>query len=133
MKELVPLVKSYVKNSFTVIDELKNMTIPTNALFFSADAVPMYTNIDTTTGLNAISNFIQANKDLIPNNFPCNLFLQILDLVMQNNIFSFADTYWLQLSGTAMRTPVACAYATVIQGLREYNNPHRIFTSTPLL
>jgi len=120
MKELVPLVKSYVKNSFTVIDELKNMAIPANALFFSADAVSMYTNIDTTTGLNAITNFIQVNKDLIPSNFPSNLFLQILDLVMRNNIFSFTDTYWLQLSGTAMGTPVACAYATVTFG--DYEN-----------
>jgi hypothetical protein len=82
MKELVLLVKSYVKNSFMAIDELKNMTIPTNALFFSADAVSMYTNIDTSAGLNAISNFIQVNKDLIPNNIPCDLSLQILDLVM---------------------------------------------------
>jgi hypothetical protein len=39
---------------------------------------------------------------------------------MQNNIFSFADTYWLQLSGTAMGTPVACAYATVTFG--HYKN-----------
>jgi hypothetical protein len=62
MKELVPLVKSYVKNCFMVIDELKNMVIPTNALFFSADAVSMYTNIDTTTGLNAISNLFKSTK-----------------------------------------------------------------------
>jgi hypothetical protein len=113
MKELVPLVNSYVKNSFIVIEELKNITIQANALFFSADAVSMYTNTDTTTGLNAIKNFIQSNRDHIPSGFPCNLFLQILDLVMRNNIFSFADTYWLQLSGTAMVTLVACAYATV--------------------
>jgi len=131
MKELVPLIKSYIKNSFMVIDELKNMTIPTNSLFFSANAVSMYTNIDTTTGLNAISNFIQVNKDLIPNNFPCNIFLKILDLVMRNNIFSFADTYWLQLSGTAMGTPVACAYATVTFG--HYENTTILTEFSPQL
>ncbi len=73
----------------------------------------MYTNIDTPTGVNAVKSFIQTNKDKIPDNFPSNLFIQILDLVMWHNIFSFADTYWLQLAGTAMGTPVACAYATV--------------------
>jgi len=119
MKELIPLVKSYFKNSFTVIEELKALTIPSNALFFSADAISMYTNIDTTTGLNAMKNFIQSNRDHISSSFSCDLFLQVLRLVIQNNIISFADTYWLQLSGTAMGTPVACAYATVTFGHYE--------------
>ena len=35
---------------------------------------------------------------------------------MNNNIFTFGDSYWIQLSGTAMGTPVACAYATVSYG-----------------
>jgi hypothetical protein len=38
---------------------------------------------------------------------------------MRNNIFSFADTYWLQLSGTAMGTSAACAYATLTYGHYE--------------
>jgi hypothetical protein len=90
IKELIPLVKSYVKNSFIIIKELQHLTIPDNELFFSADAISMYTNIDTATGVNMVKYFIQNNKDKIPNNFPCNLFLQVLDLVMQNNVFSFA-------------------------------------------
>jgi hypothetical protein len=39
---------------------------------------------------------------------------------MQNNIFSFSNTYWLQLTETAMGTPVACTYATVTFG--QYEN-----------
>jgi hypothetical protein len=38
---------------------------------------------------------------------------------MRNNVFNFADTFWLQLSGTAMGTPVACNYATVTYGHYE--------------
>jgi hypothetical protein len=38
---------------------------------------------------------------------------------MGNNIFRFGDSYWLQLSGTAVGTPVACAYATVSFGQHE--------------
>jgi len=79
----------------------------------------MYTNIDTITGVNAVKNFIQVNRENIPHDFPCNLFLQVLVIVMQNNIFSFSNTYWLQISGTAMGTPVACAYATVTVGHYE--------------
>jgi hypothetical protein len=38
---------------------------------------------------------------------------------MKNNVFSFADTFWLQLSGTAMGTPAACNYATISYGHHE--------------
>jgi hypothetical protein len=76
-----------------------------------ADAVSMYTNIDTTTGLAAVKAFIEYNSNSIPRDFPVELFLQVLECVMVNNIFTFTDTHWLQLTSTAMGTPVACAYA----------------------
>jgi hypothetical protein len=38
---------------------------------------------------------------------------------MENNIFTFAGTYWQQLSGAAMGMPAACAYATVTFGQHE--------------
>jgi hypothetical protein len=63
MKELLPLVQSYVKNSFNTIEELKSMHIPENALLFSADAISMYTNIDTPTGISAVTDFIKSNRD----------------------------------------------------------------------
>jgi len=51
MKELLPLIKSHVKNS------IKELNIPDNALLFSADAQCMYTNIDTDIGLQAFADF----------------------------------------------------------------------------
>ncbi len=119
MKALLPLVKSYTRNSADVLEDLKFINIPKNALLFSADAKSMYTNIDTTIGLQSIRAFLEHNKDCIPSNFPSELFLNILELVMNNNIFSFADTKWLQLAGTAMGTPAACAYATITYGHYE--------------
>jgi hypothetical protein len=61
----------------------------------------MYTNIETPTGVSAIQDFIETNKEKLPSDFPTNLFLEILNTVMENNIFTFAGTQWLQLSGTA--------------------------------
>jgi hypothetical protein len=115
-KELLPLIQSYLKNSTALIQSLKNIHIPDNALLFTADAKSMYTNIDITTGLTSISNFFHTNERNLPTNFPSALFQQILEIVMKNNIFSFADSYWLQLCGTATGTPVACAYATLTFG-----------------
>jgi hypothetical protein len=118
-KELLPLVDSYLKNSTTLIQTLQNLSIPKNALIFTADAKSMYTNIDTDIGITSIREFLHSNERNLPTHFPTNLFLNILEIVMTNNIFSFADTYWLQLCGTAMGTPVACAYATLTFGHYE--------------
>lgn len=118
-KELLPFVKSYLKNSNTLISTLQNLHIPDHALLFTADATSMYTNIDTDIGIASIRQFLHSNEDNLPSNFPSNLFLTILEIVMQNNIFSFADTFWLQLCGTAMGTPVACSYATITFGNYE--------------
>jgi len=120
IKELLPHVKSYVKNSTSIINELKHMVIPENAQVFTAGAKSMYTNIDTTTGIQSIREFLDTNKEIISPDFPSYLFLEVLEAVMQNNIFSFGNTFWLQLTGTAMGTPVACAYATVTY--RNYEN-----------
>jgi hypothetical protein len=116
MKELLPLIQSYTKNIFEVINDLKSLTKPKNALLFSADVKSMYTNIDTITGLLTFKHFFEANSGSISPNFPVKLFLHILEIVMRNNIFSFSNTYWIQLSGTAMGTPAACSYATITYG-----------------
>ena len=119
MKELLPLIKSYIHNSFQVIEDFKALEIPENALLFSADAVSMYTNINTDAGIASIKEFLEINRNKISQYFPHSLFLQVLELVMRNNIFAFADTYWHQLSGTAMGTPAACAYAMITFGHYE--------------
>jgi len=124
MKTLVPLVHSYIKNSTDIIKDLKHLRIPHNAHLFSADAKSMYTNIDSPTGITALRDFISDNATQLPSNFPTELFLSVLRTVMDNNIFSFSDTFWQQLSGTAMGTPSACAYATVSFG--QHENKHII-------
>jgi len=119
-KTLLPHVKSYIKNSTAVINDIKDMTLPQEAKLFSADAMSMYTNISTDVGILYIQHFIQENINKIPHDFPTELFLNVLELIMKNNIFTFGHSYWLQLSGTAMGTPAACAYATVSYG--QYEN-----------
>jgi hypothetical protein len=120
MKELIHLVPSYLKDSTSFIQEVKELQLPDNALLFTADAKSMYTNIDVEIGISSIKNFLITNREKISTNFPCNLFLEILEIVMKNNIFSFGNTYWLQLKGTAMGTPAACAYATITFGHFEH-------------
>jgi len=120
MKALLPYVQSYIKNSMSVIQDRKQLQIPDNALLFSPDAVSMYTNIDTQQAILSMRSFIHDNTKNIPNDFHTTLFLQLLEIIMTNNVFSFDDTFWLQLSGTAMGTPAACSYATITY--RQHEN-----------
>jgi hypothetical protein len=61
----------------------------------------MYTNIDTQHAMETLRNIIPPHV------------LSALDIIMNNNVFQFSDTYWLQLDGTAMGTPPACTWATL--------------------
>ncbi len=116
MKDLLPYVKSYTKNSFAILEDLKNLTLPPDAVLFTADASSMYTNITTSIGVNNVKQLMDLH---LPSNYPKELILTILTSIMDNNIFAFGNTFWLQTSGAAMGTPVACSYATTSYGNHE--------------
>ena len=115
-KQLQPLCKdipSYVKNSASLVQELLELPpLPPTALLLTADAVSMYTNIDTDHGLTTL-------KDVLPDTATGRATHKGLSLLMRNNVFKFGDTFWLQLSGTAMGTPPAPPYATLYYSARE--------------
>jgi hypothetical protein len=83
MKELLPLIQSHIVNSTTVVNNLKNVTLPKEATIFSANATSMYTNIDTDIGLATFQSFFQDNSDKKPNEFQVELFLQLLETVIK--------------------------------------------------
>ncbi len=66
----------------------------------------MYTNIPAGPALHKL-------KDL-----PVHV-IDALALIMHNNVFQFSDTYWKQLSGTAMGMPPACMWATLFFHLHK--------------
>ena len=108
---------TYISNSKQVKKELESLhRLPENAVLFSADAVSMYTNIDTEHGIETISKYLREfHADLIN----IDAIIEGLGLVMRNNIFQFGDCYFKQNLGTAMGTPVASAYATLYYSYHE--------------
>ena len=121
--QLQPFAKkmpTYFKDSFAFKDILLRSDFPPGSLIFSADAVSMYTNIDTNTALASIAAYLRddATKQEF-GHYNAGLLIHALEIVMRRGVIKFGDVYVLQKSGTAMGKPPAPPWATIFEGLRE--------------
>ena len=117
---VVHLCPCYLKDSRSLLRKLKSLgKLPATAYVTTADAVSMYTNIDTNHGLQTLEKWFQLHAHELPARYPTQMVLKATRLVMFNNVFQFDDTYWLQLTGTAMGTSLACIYATIYFSYHE--------------
>jgi hypothetical protein len=89
--------------------------LPPNKMifFFTCDASSMYTNINTHHALETISTWLATLPIPAFEKIDTPALLAALRIVMTHNVFRFGDTFWVQLSGTAIGTPPAPMYATL--------------------
>ncbi len=123
--QLQPLVRklpSFIASSFELKQCFNRLPkLRPHARLFMCDAVSMYTNIDTDHALETIATFLRANK--LAKGLPADAIISGLELIMRWNVFKFGDTFWRQLTGTAMGTPPACVYATLYFAIHELAMP----------
>jgi hypothetical protein len=91
-QQLQPICKrlpTYLKSSFVLTDLLKDHPgLPEGARLFTADAVSMYTNIDTDHAIDVFRQFLPLTK-------PNKAIMEAITIIMKNNFFQFGDTSWL--------------------------------------
>lgn len=121
--------RSYFKSSFDLKKELLSLRLPPNCLLFTADAQSMYTNIPTDRALMFIGRYLRSQHF---DGVPIEALMEALRLVMKNNVFTFGDTTWKQLTGTAMGTPPAPPWATIYMALNEEQFLPRFESHLPL-
>lgn len=94
---LTQFLPAYCKNWRSLVDDLIELgQLPTNARIFTADATSMYTNICTDHGLRVVNKWITKildEKKILASDYPKDLILDLLSLVMKNNVFTFGDTF----------------------------------------
>ena len=136
LQKITQRLPTTIQSSTHLLEKLKNRTHTTTnkVSFFKADAVSMYTNIETEHALDTITKFL-SNPDWTEYTTGTNtdLIIDGLTLIMEHNIMQFDDTYWLQTTGTAMGVPPGAAFATLyyaiweLEGILPYNKQQLAF------
>ena len=124
---------SYVICSST---DLSNhlQSLPPQALtsrLFTMDATSMYTNIDTHHAFNVIEHFLRIQQPDIckQGSISIDALIAGLQIIMTHKFFKFGETFWVQLTGTAMGTPPAPMDATLAFAIHEINTDPPIPTA----
>ena len=118
LQPIATSLPSFIGSSYDLKEAIDAMPpLPPNAKLFTADAVSMYTNIDTYQAVGSIRSFLNSSEEY--RHMPLPAINDAIDLIMNNNVFKFGDCYFHQISGTAMGTPPACCYATIYYAIKE--------------
>ena len=123
LQPIMKKIDSYISNSTDLIKHIETKyPLPNTTKIVTADAVSMYTNIDTNTAIDEIKKLLTEFPHLMED-VPTTIdaILAALAIIMQENIFCFGNTYYQQKNGTAMGTPTACTYATIFYARHEIN------------
>lgn len=109
-----------LRSSIDLVNHLSTLPdLPSNACLFTVDATSMYTNIDTTHAIQVISEFLKNSPITEIEMINTSAVMDAIRIIMNHNLFTFGNTFWVQLSGTAMGTPPAPMYATLYFAIHE--------------
>lgn len=98
-------------------------TLPwdTSYVLMVLDIASLYTSIEHTKGLKAVSYFL--NKRQLCFCRHSNMLLELAEFCLRNNIFLFDGVYYRQIAGTVMGTCFAPSYANLFVGWWEERLP----------
>ena len=108
----VPKIKYHIKDGGDPIRLLEKTTIPSDSLLATIDIKALYLNIPHAEGIKAlIDKLYYKNPTSDEVNIPPNTMTDVLNIVLTQNYFQFADKMYHQAQGTAMGTQMVPAYA----------------------
>lgn len=90
---------AYLKDTYDFVSKIRGQPIPMGAILVTADVTSLYTNMTIDRMLDCAKKCLA--KYPAPNR-PDNYILQLLELTLRNNDFTFNAEFFLQICGTAM-------------------------------
>lgn len=116
LKPYVHRLPSYVRDTTDVLNRLSRVDDTVSDFMVTMDVEALYTNIDHSDGLRAVSHYLSDREELTP---PTGFIVELTEWVLNNNVFLFQDRLFRQCKGTSMATSFAPEYACLFLGLWE--------------
>ncbi len=111
LQPLRKLLPTHLNSSTDLLLQLPVKPVAPNTVLLTADIISLYPSIPHAFGLHAIKTMLTEISSLHGLIFNISLIIELLEIILYNNYFSYNGDIYLQLSGTAMGTPIAVVYA----------------------
>ena len=109
LQPLAIKVESYIKDTNHFLKKLQELgSLPKNAILCTIDVVGLYPNIPHEEGLASIRKHLNNREN---NEVTTNTLVELADIVLKNNYFSFLDKIFKQKRGTAVGTKFTPPYS----------------------
>jgi len=117
LKPLANQHSSYIKDTYDFVNKIKNLKIDNKYLLVTGDLTALYTNMNIDRTITVIKDIFLQHPDPLR---PDKELLELLEIALKNNDFSFCNKFFLQVFGTAMGKTFAPNCANIY--LIEFDN-----------
>ena len=90
---------AYLKDTHDFLNKIRDKKIPKNAILVTADVSSLYTNMDINRTLFVTKEALKKHPNV---KRPDKFLLELLEITLKNNDFTFNDEYYLQVCGASM-------------------------------
>ncbi|XP_070555267.1 uncharacterized protein [Ptychodera flava] len=126
LQPLVSTPPSYIKDTTHFLQRIQNLgQVPKGSILATFDVTSLYTNIPIDEGIAACQKVLDKRTEQVP---PTKTIIRFLKLILHNNNFTFNNSHFLQVFGTAMGQKMAPCYANISWAnwnFRSYKKRHK--------
>ena len=121
-REIQPLlanIPSYIKDTTDCLNKLSRFNnLPDDTILVTLDVAALYSNIPHNDGIVACKKNLDGRA--LPTTSSEDI-CQLIKFILENNVLSFSDEYFLQVCDTVMGTRMAPWYANIFMAELEEN------------
>ena len=118
LEEWVTSLPSYIKDTTHFLNKIEevNKTLGNHIIMFAMDVKSPYPSIPRQPGLQACKEALEQRSD---KNIPTDAVINMIQTVLDNNIFKFKGKDYIQIEGTAIGSRLGRNYACMYMGKWE--------------
>lgn len=131
LSNLIPEFRFNVRNSFEVVERLKNHTIPAGYSLVSLDVKSLFTNIPRDLVIQVIDSSWSSISEHTP--IDKDTFMQLINFTFNSSFFSYKGNYFKQTFGMPMGDPLSPILANLVMNYVANSAINRLDFHPPFL